>query len=71
MNKHTYAANKDMGTLVENARALMAEIADLAGEKGRGRPPASRRRHETRQRNRGPLPRQSSPNLANCRRSRA
>jgi len=33
MNKHTQAASNDMGTLAEDARALMAATADVAGEK--------------------------------------
>jgi ElaB/YqjD/DUF883 family membrane-anchored ribosome-binding protein len=33
MNKHTPAASNDMGTLAEDARALMAATADVAGEK--------------------------------------
>ena len=33
MNKHTHATSNDMGTLVEDARALMAATADVAGEK--------------------------------------
>jgi ElaB/YqjD/DUF883 family membrane-anchored ribosome-binding protein len=33
MNKHTPAANPDLGTLAEDARALMAATADVAGEK--------------------------------------
>jgi ElaB/YqjD/DUF883 family membrane-anchored ribosome-binding protein len=33
MNKHTHTINNDMGTLAEDARALMAATADVAGEK--------------------------------------
>jgi len=33
MNKETQAAGNDMGTLSEDARALMAATADVAGEK--------------------------------------
>src|ERR1019366_3160361 len=33
MNKHTQAPSNDMGTLAEDARALMAATADVAGEK--------------------------------------
>ena len=33
MNKHTQATGNDMGTLAEDARALMAATADVAGEK--------------------------------------
>jgi len=33
MNKHTQATHNDMGTLAEDARALMAATADVAGEK--------------------------------------
>jgi ElaB/YqjD/DUF883 family membrane-anchored ribosome-binding protein len=35
MNKHPHnnKANQDMGTLAEDARALMAATADVAGEK--------------------------------------
>ena len=33
MNKQTQAINNDMGTLAEDARALMAATADVAGEK--------------------------------------
>ena len=33
MNKHTPVASNDMGTLAEDARALMAATADVAGEK--------------------------------------
>src|ERR1700720_618787 len=33
MNKHTQATSNDMGTLAEDARALMAATADVAGEK--------------------------------------
>ena len=33
MNKHTQAIVNDMGTLAEDARALMAATADVAGEK--------------------------------------
>ena len=33
MNKHTHATSNDMGTLAEDARALMAATADVAGEK--------------------------------------
>ena len=33
MNKHTKAETPDMGTLAEDARALMAATADVAGEK--------------------------------------
>jgi ElaB/YqjD/DUF883 family membrane-anchored ribosome-binding protein len=33
MNKHTQAVSNDMGTLAEDARALMAATADVAGEK--------------------------------------
>jgi ElaB/YqjD/DUF883 family membrane-anchored ribosome-binding protein len=33
MNKHEHATVNDMGTLVEDARALIAATADVAGEK--------------------------------------
>ncbi len=33
MNKHTSAITNDIGTLAEDARALMAATADVAGEK--------------------------------------
>jgi ElaB/YqjD/DUF883 family membrane-anchored ribosome-binding protein len=33
MDKQTHAASSDMGTLAEDARALMAATADVAGEK--------------------------------------
>lgn len=33
MNKHTPATSNDMGTLAEDAHALMAATADVAGEK--------------------------------------
>jgi ElaB/YqjD/DUF883 family membrane-anchored ribosome-binding protein len=33
MNKHTQIPSNDMGTLAEDARALMAATADVAGEK--------------------------------------
>jgi ElaB/YqjD/DUF883 family membrane-anchored ribosome-binding protein len=33
MNKHTSAPTNDIGTLAEDARALMAATADVAGEK--------------------------------------
>jgi ElaB/YqjD/DUF883 family membrane-anchored ribosome-binding protein len=33
MNKHTPATSNDMGTLAEDARALMSATADVAGEK--------------------------------------
>ena len=33
MNKHAQAINNDMGTLAEDARALMAATADVAGDK--------------------------------------
>ena len=33
MNNHTHATGNDMGTLAEDARALMAATADVAGEK--------------------------------------
>lgn len=33
MNKQTQATSNDMGTLVEDARALVAATADVAGEK--------------------------------------
>jgi ElaB/YqjD/DUF883 family membrane-anchored ribosome-binding protein len=33
MNKHTPAASQDIGTLAEDASALMAATADVAGEK--------------------------------------
>jgi ElaB/YqjD/DUF883 family membrane-anchored ribosome-binding protein len=33
MNKQTQATSNDMGTLAEDARALMAATADVAGEK--------------------------------------
>ena len=33
MNKHTKAETNDLGTLAEDARALMAATADVAGEK--------------------------------------
>src|SRR5271154_3931778 len=33
MNKHTQAASHDVGSLAEDARALMAATADVAGEK--------------------------------------
>ena len=33
MNKHTQATSNDIGALAEDARALMAATADVAGEK--------------------------------------
>ena len=33
MNKHSTATDNDLGTLAEDARALMAATADVAGEK--------------------------------------
>ena len=33
MNKHAKAISNDLGTLAEDARALMAATADVAGEK--------------------------------------
>jgi len=33
MNKHTQAADHEIGQLAEDARALMAATADVAGEK--------------------------------------
>jgi len=33
MNKHTQETSNDMGSLAEDARALMAATADVAGEK--------------------------------------
>jgi ElaB/YqjD/DUF883 family membrane-anchored ribosome-binding protein len=33
MNKHTQTASHDIGSLAEDARALMAATADVAGEK--------------------------------------
>ena len=33
MNKHKHAASHDTGTLAEDAHALMAATADVAGEK--------------------------------------
>ena len=33
MHKHTQATSNDVGTLAEDARALMAATADVAGEK--------------------------------------
>src|SRR5271154_7034834 len=33
MNKHKSATENDLGTLAEDARALMAATADVAGEK--------------------------------------
>ena len=33
MDKHTQAISDDLGTLAEDARALMAATADMAGEK--------------------------------------
>jgi ElaB/YqjD/DUF883 family membrane-anchored ribosome-binding protein len=33
MDKHTQATSSDLGTLAEDARALMAATADVAGEK--------------------------------------
>ena len=33
MSKHAHAPGNDMGTLAEDARALMAATADVAGEK--------------------------------------
>ena len=33
MDKQTQATSNDMGTLAENARALMAATADVAGER--------------------------------------
>ena len=33
MNKHTHETSNDMGTLAEDARALMTATADVAGEK--------------------------------------
>jgi ElaB/YqjD/DUF883 family membrane-anchored ribosome-binding protein len=32
MEKHTYTTKNDMGSLAEDARALMAATADVAGE---------------------------------------
>lgn len=32
-HKHAHAASNDLGTLAEDARALMAATADVAGEK--------------------------------------
>ena len=33
MNRHTHTTTNDMGTLVEDARALVAATADVGGEK--------------------------------------
>ena len=33
MNRHTHTTTNDMGTLVEDARALIAATADVAGDK--------------------------------------
>ena len=33
MNKHTHSTHNDVGTLAEDARALMTATADVAGEK--------------------------------------
>jgi ElaB/YqjD/DUF883 family membrane-anchored ribosome-binding protein len=33
MNKHTHETKNDMGSLAEDAQALMAATADVAGEK--------------------------------------
>ncbi len=33
MDEHKHAASNDIGTLAEDARALMADTADVAGEK--------------------------------------
>jgi ElaB/YqjD/DUF883 family membrane-anchored ribosome-binding protein len=33
MNKHTHTTDNDLGSLAEDARALMAATADVAGEK--------------------------------------
>lgn len=33
MDKHAHATSNDMGTLAEDARALMAATADVAGDK--------------------------------------
>ena len=33
MSKHTHATHNDMGTLAEDARALMTATAEVAGEK--------------------------------------
>jgi ElaB/YqjD/DUF883 family membrane-anchored ribosome-binding protein len=33
MNKHNHRSSNDMGALAEDARALMAATADVAGEK--------------------------------------
>jgi len=33
MNKHTHEASSDLGTLAEDARALMSATVDVAGEK--------------------------------------
>ena len=33
MNRHTHTTTNDMGTLAEDARALMSATADVAGEK--------------------------------------
>ncbi len=33
MSKHTHETSNDMGSLAEDARALMAATADVAGEK--------------------------------------
>ena len=33
MNKHSQASENDLGSLAEDARALMAATADVAGEK--------------------------------------
>jgi ElaB/YqjD/DUF883 family membrane-anchored ribosome-binding protein len=33
MNKHKHATTNDMGTLAEDARALMTATADVAGDK--------------------------------------
>lgn len=36
MNKQTHSVSNDMGTLAEDARALMAATADVAGENVEG-----------------------------------
>ena len=71
MSKHTHTTSNDMGTLVEDARSLMAATADVAGEKvgeARQRLASALERAKAIA---GPCPRQSCPNRASRRRSRA
>ena len=42
MSKNTHETSNDMGSLAEDARALMAATADVAGEKVGGSPQTSR-----------------------------